>query len=142
MPDFIATGKKAGDPLLYNIPLYPKKKDSMKITTTILALVAAASLGQSAFADDNGTMPLALAVVGNGHGSYHTMYYQTAPGGADTTVAMYTDSGGVTTNTTLYSRERPLNDDGQIRFVVGNNQHAQARPTYIPVSSNFAPAGQ
>jgi hypothetical protein len=112
----------------------------MKITTTILALAAAGLLGQSAFGDDN-TSPLGFAITQNGHGSYHYMYYQQT-GQSDTSVALVTNSGGVTTGLTLDAQTGPLADQGQTRFVVGTNQHGQAVAAYIPVSSNFGQARQ
>ena len=111
----------------------------MKITHTVLALIATGFLGATAFADNNWA-PLALAVTQNGHGQQHFQYYQTLPQQGDTSVALYTNSGGgVMAPLGMY---RPISDNGNTRFVIGTNQHGVANAAYIPVSSNFAPASQ
>jgi len=112
----------------------------MKITHTILTLLAAGFLGHNAFGD-NGTNPLSLAVTQDGHGGSHFAYYQTNPARDMTTVALYTSSGGLVV-TPLPARDRPLTDDGQTRFVIGTNQHGQANCAYIPLDSHFGQANQ
>lgn len=108
----------------------------MKIATPLLAMLAAGFLGHSAF----GSCPsLALCVAQDGHGFYHITYYQTAPM-PDTSVALFTGAGGVSTSGPGW--QRPLPDNGDVKLVVGNDQHGQARMAYIPVTSHFAPAGQ
>ena len=111
----------------------------MKITCTILTLLAAGLLGRTALGSDtNG--PLAFAVIQDGHGGSHMMYYQTYDQQGTTTVALSTNSGGVMNTAPVQGP--PLADNGQTRFVIGTNQHAQANSAYIPVSSHFGPASQ
>jgi hypothetical protein len=109
----------------------------MKITYTILTLLTLGFLNLGAYADNG---PYALAVVQDGHGGSHFMYYQ-APADSTVTVALETDSGGVSgpvymTNTGV------LADNGQVRYVIGTNQHGNANAAYIPVSSHFAQGQQ
>jgi hypothetical protein len=111
----------------------------MKKTLTIIALAALGFLGQSAFADCN-CAPLGLAVVQNGHGQQRFEYFPQSVQTADTSVALYTNSGegpfaplGI---------QRPLTDNGETKLVEGTNQHGQATAAYIPVSSHYSPAGQ
>jgi hypothetical protein len=111
---------------------------------TILAVLAAGTLGPFAFGNDNNnTGPMALAVTQDGHGGSHFLYYQTNPSQTqDTmTVALYTNSGGVV-STNLVGRDRPLTDNGATRFVIGTNQHGVANAAYVPQSSQFAQATQ
>lgn len=110
----------------------------MKIALTIVALTAAAFLGQRAFGDDN-YQPLALAITQDGHGHQHFQYYQTL-GDTDTSVALLTNSGGGVN--TPEGMQRTQADLGEIRLVEGTNQHGQATAAYIPVTSHFAQAGQ
>lgn len=112
----------------------------MKTKFIILALAAAGFLGQSAFGDTNNG-PWAYTITPTGHGSFHCIYYQDSSQ-TGMSVALVTNSGGVTTPMPLPAQTGPLPDNGQTRFVIGNNQHAQARCAYIPLSSNFAPATQ
>jgi hypothetical protein len=109
----------------------------MKITATILALAAAGYLGH-AMADDSGRT-FSLGITSDGHGNQHFQYHQdnAVP---NSSVALDTSSGGVTSQQGNW--QRPLTDGGNTRFVIGTNQHGVAAGTYIPVSSNFAPAGQ
>ena len=112
----------------------------MKITNTLLALLAALFLGHSAFGSDTNT-PLALAIIQDGHGGSHFVYVQTYGQPWTTmTVALSTNSGGVA-DTTLVQGP-PQADNGQVRFVIGTNQHGQANAAYIPLSSHFAQASQ
>ena len=112
----------------------------MKITHTILAVLAAGFLGQSAFGD-NTNNPLGFAVTQDGHGGSHFMYYQTNPTQDMTTVALSTSSGGVAGGQ-IQGREGNLPNSGAVRFVTGTNQHGQANSAYIPLDSHFGQAGQ
>ncbi len=112
----------------------------MTIVPTILALAVAGFLGQSAFGDDN-TGPLGFAITQNGHGSSHFQYYQNGVQ-PDMSVALETGAGGLAAIPPIQSQEGPMPDNGQVRFVTGTNQHAQANQAYIPLSSNFGPARQ
>jgi hypothetical protein len=115
----------------------------MKITRTILALLAAGFLGQFAFADNSNQN---LAVIPDGHGGSHFLYYQTnnlqGGGGGDSSVAISTASGGAGASGPLVQQPGVLPDDGMTRFVMGTNQHGQAAGANIPVTSHYAPAGQ
>ncbi|HEX4085201.1 MAG TPA: hypothetical protein VHY22_09835 [Chthoniobacteraceae bacterium] len=127
----------------------------MKITHTILALLAAGFLGQTAFAgsDMNTTMTQQqngctcpqpqqnLAVVQDGHGYYHFLFYQVTNTPAAGSVALSTASGGVITSP-MTVQNGPLPDNGQTKYVIGTNQHGNAHAAYIPVTSHFAQAGQ
>lgn len=110
----------------------------MKLTYSILALAVAGFLGQSAFADS--PVQAGLAVTSDGHGGSHFMYYQ-AFTVDNTSVALYTDQGGVGV-TTYLGRNGIQPDNGDTRFVIGTNQHGQSNAAYIPVSSHFAQANQ
>jgi hypothetical protein len=110
----------------------------MKITHTLLALAALGFLGQSALADTAG--PFGFTISQNGHGGYHFLYYQTTGLPDSMTVALETPSGGI--SAPLNVLQRAQSDNGNVRFVIGTNQHAQATAAYIPVSSNFGPARQ
>jgi len=110
----------------------------MKITYTILALAAVGFLGQSALADCAG--PFGFTILPNAHGGYHCVYYQSTGMPVDTTVALETPSGGV--SAPMAPQPRPQADNGDVRFVIGTNQHGQANAAYIPVSSNFGPGRQ
>jgi hypothetical protein len=119
----------------------------MKIIHISLALLAAGFLGSSAFADNNNNnscscqTPLSLAVTQNGHGQLHFMYFQVSPDNAS--VALSTSSGGVTGFAgTMQEQDRPLPDGGNVRYVIGTNQHGQPMASNILISSHFAPAGQ
>ena len=124
----------------------------MKMTQTILALLAAGFLGQSAFAgSDMNTANLQqasapapqqnLAVIPDGHGNSHFLYYQVTQDPNAGSVALSTASGGVVT-TPMTVQNGPLADDGMTKFVVGTNQHGTASTANIPVTSHFAQAGQ
>ena len=117
-----------------------KLLNKMKITKMLLSAGLSAFLGHSAFADCT-CNPLAFAVTQNGHGSYHWMFYQTNPGQTDTSVALDTANGGPV-NSDIYARTGILPDEGQTKFVIGTNQHANATAAYVPVSSNFGQARQ
>lgn len=115
----------------------------MKLTHTILALLAAVTLGHSALGDNGPTGNLGLAVTQDGHGGSHFLYYvnyQPDQAMNSTSVALSTSSGGV--GTTISGRNGVQNDNGQTRFVIGTNGHGTASAAYIPVNSHFAPAGQ
>lgn len=90
-------------------------------------------------ADDSGRT-FALAVTFDGHGGQHFQYYDTTNNAPDITVAIETSSGGGVN--APQGLQRPLTDNGNTRYVIGTNQHGQANAAYIPVSSNFSPAGQ
>jgi len=118
----------------------------MKITYSILALLATGFLGQSAFAEDNNCQNtgLNLAVTQTGHGQSHFMYFQTAGLAypnivAPASIAITTDSGGVDYSTAAVS---PSNAPGGVKFVIGTNQHGQTMAAFVPVASNFGPARQ
>ena len=110
----------------------------MKITHTILALLAAGFFGHSAIADTNS--PLCLTFMQDGHGWYHIVYIQTYAQQGSTSVALSTNTGGVMDTAT--QQGPPQADNGQVRFVIGTNQHGQAGSAYIPLSSHFAQASQ
>ena len=111
----------------------------MKTTHTILALLAAGFLGHSAFGSDtNG--PWGFAFSQDPHGGYHAMYYQTTGQPDTTSVALYTSSGGVISPMAVQDRTQA--DKGDVKLVIGTNQHGQANVAYIPVTSHFAPSGQ
>ena len=114
----------------------------MKITHTILALLAAGFLGHSAFgADTSNTYgPLGLAIMQDGHGGTHIVYYQTFGQQGTTSVALSTSSGGVMDPSLIQGP--PQADNGQTRFVSGTNQHGQPTSAYIPLTSHFAQASQ
>jgi hypothetical protein len=58
-------------------------------------------------------------------------------------VALSTGAGGVgAAMGPLQTQDRPLPDQGNVRYVVGTNQHGTPNAAYIPVSSHFQPAGQ
>ena len=118
------------------------KDYSMKITHTILALLAAGFVGQSAFGSDNNAPQLNLAITPDGHGGSHFQYYQSAPQGDATSVALATSSGGVADPVSYQQRNGPQPDQGQVKFVTGTNQHGQANSAYIPMTSHFSPGGQ
>jgi len=111
----------------------------MKISYSILALSVAGFLGSTALGDNG---PFNLAVIQDGHGGSHFLYYQA---GADptTSVALSTDSGGVGAGGPLSAMTGtpPPNSD-TMRFVIGTNQHGNANAAYITPSSNFGPARQ
>jgi len=117
----------------------------MKIKYSILALMAAGFLGQSAFADN--TCPctgLNLAVTQNGHGASHFMYFQTAGLAypnivAPASIALTTDSGGVDYSTVAVS---PADAPGGVKYIIGTNQHGQSMAAFVPAASNFGPARQ
>ncbi len=115
----------------------------MKIIEISLALLAASLLGSSsAIADNNGScQPLGYAVLQDGHGGSHFLYYQ---GSADaaTSVALNTSSGGVSGPGPIREQDRPLPDNGNTRFAAGTNQHGQFNAAYIPLSSHYSQAGQ
>ena len=110
----------------------------MKITHTILALLAAGFLGHAAFASDT-YGPLGLMIAQDGHGGQHIMFFQTGLLPA-TSLALYTDGGGVATPVAALQRIQP--DNGDVKLVIGNDQHGQAHVAYIPQTSHFGPAGQ
>jgi hypothetical protein len=109
----------------------------MKTIPTIIALAAVGFLGQSAFAD---YQPLGLAVIQNGHGQQRFEYFPLNAQQADTSVALYTATGGGVS--APLGVDRPLTDNGDVKLVQGTNQHGQATAAYIPVSSHYSPAGQ
>jgi hypothetical protein len=117
----------------------------MKITYTILALLAAGFLGQSAFADNNcSCSSLGLAVSQDGHGGSHFLYYQSTGVAypnivAPASIAVTTPSGGIDGSTVV---ETPANATGGIKFVIGTNQHGQTMAAFVPAASNFGPARQ
>jgi hypothetical protein len=112
----------------------------MKTIPTIIALAAAGFLGHSAFANGNCQPPQGLAVIQNGHGQQRFEYFPQNARHADTSVALYTNSGeGAFAPLGIY---RPLPDNGEVKLVEGTNQHGQATTAYIPVSSHYSPAGQ
>lgn len=116
----------------------------MKIPHIIIALLAVGFLGQSAFGSDNNS-PLCLALTQDGHGGTHFMYHQTYDQGFSTaSVALLTSSGGMGNGNQLAvgAQEGPLPDNGDVKFVIGTNQHGQANSADIPMTSHFAPAGQ
>jgi len=116
----------------------------MKITHIILALSAAGFLGHSAFGSDSNSCgcQLNLAVTQDGHGGSHFQYYQTAQPADATSVALSTGSGGVAGPMVLADRVGPLPDNGQVKFVIGTNQHGQPSSANIPMTSHFSQAGQ
>ena len=111
----------------------------MKIIRATLALVVAGFLGQSAFGSDS-NCALGLAIMQDGHGGNHIVYYQTYSQQSTTSVALWTNSGGVTDP--ALQQGPPQADNGQTRFVIGTNQHGQANSAYIPLTSHFAQSGQ
>lgn len=116
----------------------------MKISYSVLALLAAGFLGHGAFGSpmDDNVAPPRLAVTQDGHGYYHFLYFQTNVAmDAATSIALSTTSGGVVSSP-MPLREGTLPDDGQTRFVIGTNQHGQSEAAYIPVTSHFAQANQ
>lgn len=113
----------------------------MKISLITLALTAALCIGQSARAGGCGCA-LGFVVVPDSHGSSHAMYYQTNPTGDMMTVALETNSGSGIATGPLQTRDGVLPDNGDLRFVIGTNQHGEAGAAYIPVSSHFAQAQQ
>jgi len=111
----------------------------MKITHTILALLAAGFLGHSAFGSDT-TGPLWLAIMQDGHGGSHIIYYQTYGQPGATSVALFSSSGSVMDASLVQGP--PQADNGQVRFTTGTNQHGQASSAYIPLTSHFAQASR